>query len=166
MKLDRATKSFELLKEKMTDTPVLKHFDSKLQVEIIVYANEWAIGATLAQMYDGMLHPVRFTGRVLKSTELKYHDADKVVLALLRALKEYFYLLRGRPVTVYTRYSVMKWLFNGRSCAGSADEEIGSYTKSSGGGKALVGSDRAPSRGSRIDVSPGGCEKWKDGESV
>ena len=30
VKLDRATKAFELLKKRMTDTPVLKHFDSKL----------------------------------------------------------------------------------------------------------------------------------------
>ena len=116
----RAKKAFEALKLKMSSAPILKHLDPELPAEVILYANAWAIGATLAQRHDNVLHPVRFTGRVLKDAELNYHDAEKEVLALLRVLKDFFYVLRGRSIRVYTRYSTMRWLYTSKSVTGRA----------------------------------------------
>ncbi|OWZ09422.1 hypothetical protein PHMEG_00017877, partial [Phytophthora megakarya] len=80
--------------EGVADTPILRYFDTKKEVHIMMYANEWALSATLMQMHDDKLHPVRFCGRVLKDAEMNYHSAGKEVLALLLLLKSLF----GRAV--------------------------------------------------------------------
>jgi hypothetical protein len=49
----------------------------------MIFANHWAISATIMQKFDGKLHPIRFVSRVLKQNELNYHLAEKEVLALV-----------------------------------------------------------------------------------
>ncbi|OWY94432.1 hypothetical protein PHMEG_00035837, partial [Phytophthora megakarya] len=67
--------SFTALQRKVAEAPILRPFDAKKEVHIMLYANEWALSATLMQMYDDKLHPVRFCGRVLKDAEMNYHSA-------------------------------------------------------------------------------------------
>ncbi|OWY96887.1 hypothetical protein PHMEG_00032730 [Phytophthora megakarya] len=74
--LSRAHESFELLKRKIS----------------------------LGQEYNGKIHPVRYTRRVLNDAELRYHIAEKGVIAILRALQVFRTILEGRRVIIYTRY--------------------------------------------------------------
>ncbi|OWY96810.1 reverse transcriptase [Phytophthora megakarya] len=55
-----AKESFSALQRKVADAPILRHFDAKKEVHIMLYANEWALSAALIQMHDDKLHPVRF----------------------------------------------------------------------------------------------------------
>ncbi|OWZ03337.1 hypothetical protein PHMEG_00024948 [Phytophthora megakarya] len=98
------------LQRKVADAPILRHFDVKKEVHIMLYANEWALSATLMQMHDDKLHPVRFCGRVLKDAAINYHSAEKEVLALLLLLKVY----------VYTRFSTLGWVHKSKSLFGRA----------------------------------------------
>ncbi|KAE9295696.1 hypothetical protein PF008_g24196 [Phytophthora fragariae] len=82
----RAHKSFAKLKEKVSPTPILRHFQPELQPVVVVYANDWAISAALMQEHDTVFHPVMFASRTLKSNELNYGIVEKEVLALLRVL--------------------------------------------------------------------------------
>jgi hypothetical protein len=66
------------------------------------------------QKFDGKLHPIRFVSRVLKQNELNYHLAKKEVLALLRVFRVCYNMLTGQKLTVLTRYSLLKWLYNHR----------------------------------------------------
>ncbi|OWZ06661.1 reverse transcriptase [Phytophthora megakarya] len=105
--LEATKQSFEILKGKIVSTPLLiKPF------VIIPHANPWAACAVLGQGHEGLIHPVRFTGRVLKESELRYHIAEKEVLSILRTLEVFRPLIHGSefPVVVYTRHSVLKWL--------------------------------------------------------
>ncbi|KAK1940650.1 Retrovirus-related Pol polyprotein from transposon opus [Phytophthora citrophthora] len=69
--------------------------------------------AVLGQEYDGVICPVRFTGRVINVAELRYHIAEKEVIAILRVLENFRALVDSSPViTVYTRHSVLKWLLS------------------------------------------------------
>ena len=69
--MGRAKKSSQLLKGRMENAPILRHFEPTLEVDVNVYANAWAFGATLTQKHDDKFHPVRFIGRVLKDAELQ-----------------------------------------------------------------------------------------------
>ena len=117
-KLEKARISFELLKQAITSTPLLKHLDPAKVPIITVYANEWAIGATLCQDYDGTLFPIRYTSRILKESEIKYHPAEKEILALLRMLKVYEPSLIDKHIQVRTKYSTMGWIFKNTSETG------------------------------------------------
>ncbi|OWZ12322.1 LOW QUALITY PROTEIN: hypothetical protein PHMEG_00014542 [Phytophthora megakarya] len=116
--LEAAKESFEILKRKIMSTPLLRHPDRDKPFVIIPHAN--VACAVLGQEHEGLTHPVRCTGKVLKESELRYHIAEKEVLAILRTLEVFRPLIHGSefPVVVYTRYSVLKWLLESNTADG------------------------------------------------
>ncbi|OWY99097.1 reverse transcriptase [Phytophthora megakarya] len=116
--LSSAKESFEILKRKIVSTPLLRHPDRYKLFVIIPHANRWAVCAGLGQEYDGKILPVRFPGRVLNETEIRYHEAEKEVIAIMRLLDVFENLVRGCPIKVYTRYSVLSWLLKSKSANG------------------------------------------------
>ncbi|GMF15542.1 unnamed protein product [Phytophthora fragariaefolia] len=61
---------------------------------------------------------MRFTGRVLNDAELRYHAAEKEVIAVLRVLQVFQTLLEGCRLEVYTRHSVFKWILQSKTADG------------------------------------------------
>ncbi|KAG6619905.1 reverse transcriptase [Phytophthora cinnamomi] len=105
--LSRAKEAFEILKRKIVSTPLLRHPD------------RWAASAVLGQEYEGIVHPVQFTGRVVNDAELRYHIAEKEVIAILRVLELFRTLVEPSPkIIVHTRYSVLKRLLTSQSADG------------------------------------------------
>ena len=118
--LDTARLAFQELKQRLLNAPVLKHPVPGKQFGVFVFANKWALNACICQEHDGVWHPVRFTGRVLKDAETRYTDSEREVLALLRALVLGERLLAGQRLLVFTRHSNLKWLFTSPSLTGRA----------------------------------------------
>ncbi|OWY96372.1 reverse transcriptase [Phytophthora megakarya] len=116
--LSRAKQAFEILKHKIVSTPVLRHPDRTKPFVIMPHANQWAACAVLGQEHDGLIQPVRFTGRVLHDAELRYHIAEKEVIAVLRVLQVFRTLIQGCPLIVYTRHSVLKWIMKSKTADG------------------------------------------------
>ncbi|GMF49722.1 unnamed protein product [Phytophthora fragariaefolia] len=85
--LSRAKEAFEILKRKIVSTLLVHHPDRTKSYVIIPHANKWAPCAVLGQEYDGMIQPVRFTGRVLNDSKVRYHIAEKEVVAIMRVLE-------------------------------------------------------------------------------
>lgn len=83
---EKAQIAFTMLKVKIANTPILKHFDPDRPPVIVVYASKWAVSAALLQEFEGMYWPVTFTSRTLKPNEINYGMVEKEVLALLRIL--------------------------------------------------------------------------------
>ncbi|OWY94607.1 LOW QUALITY PROTEIN: reverse transcriptase, partial [Phytophthora megakarya] len=108
--VDKAKEAFEILKRKITSTQLLRHPECTKPFVIIPHANLWAACAVLGQEHEGIIQPVRFTWRVLIESELRYHIAEKEVLAILRVLEQFRPLIYGSetPIIIYTRYSVLK----------------------------------------------------------
>ncbi|OWZ12266.1 reverse transcriptase [Phytophthora megakarya] len=116
--LSRAKESFEILKRKIVSTPLLRHPDRTKPFVIIPHANQWAACAVLGKVHDGLVQPVRFRGRVLNDAELKYHIAEKEVLAVMRVLHVFKNLIEGCPLIIYTRHSVLNWVINSKTAEG------------------------------------------------
>ncbi|KAJ0391181.1 hypothetical protein P43SY_010465 [Pythium insidiosum] len=116
--LDKAKLAFALLRDKLLGAPLLRHPDREKPFVVILHASNWAVSAVLAQEHAGLMHPVRFTGRTLQDAELRYHVAEKEVLALPRVLTSFYTIVAGKPIRVYTRFSVLKWLMNSKSVSG------------------------------------------------
>ncbi|KAE9311340.1 hypothetical protein PR003_g20044 [Phytophthora rubi] len=114
----RAKEAFAILKQKIVSTPMLRHPDRSKPFVIIPHANQWAACAVLGQEYDGVIQPVRFTGRVLHDAELRYHIAEKEILAVIWVLQTFKTLVEGCPLIVYTRYSVLKWVIKSKTADG------------------------------------------------
>ncbi|KAG2808177.1 hypothetical protein PC113_g21837 [Phytophthora cactorum] len=115
-----AKASFAMLQTKVAEAPILRHFDRSREAHITLFANEWALSATLLQEHESTLHPVLFRGRVLKDAEMNYHPAEKEVFALLLMLKAYFTTLAGKRIKLYTRFSTLEWLTKSKALFGRA----------------------------------------------
>ncbi|OWZ03715.1 hypothetical protein PHMEG_00024503 [Phytophthora megakarya] len=102
--------SFATLQRKVADAPIVRHFDAKKEVHIMLYANEWALSATLMQMHDDKLHPARFCGRVIKDAEMNYRSVEKEALAFWRK----------KTLHVYIRFSTYGWVHKSKSLFGRA----------------------------------------------
>ncbi|OWY94412.1 LOW QUALITY PROTEIN: reverse transcriptase [Phytophthora megakarya] len=108
--LEAAKESFEILKHKIVSTPLLRHPDRTKPFVIIPHANPWAACVVLGRSMKDSYTPV------LKESELRYHIAEKEVLAILRTLETSDPWII--PVVVYTRYSVLKWLLQSNTADG------------------------------------------------
>ncbi|OWZ07170.1 hypothetical protein PHMEG_00020471, partial [Phytophthora megakarya] len=123
---------------------------------IIPHANPWASCAVLGQEHERIIHPVRFTGRVLKESELRYRIAEKEVLAILQTLEVFRSLIHGSEFTVvvYTRYAVLKRLLGSNTADGRHlkwglelsrwTQEINRTQKDEDGLAAILGSGITP----------------------
>ncbi|KAH9086098.1 hypothetical protein LEN26_020460 [Aphanomyces euteiches] len=107
---DTAKMACDELKSAFANLPTLKHAAPDKELHVLIYTTNWAISATICQEDEGVLHPIRFCGRVLKGGETRYEGWAKEILALLRVLKTCFFEVRGRTIVVYTRFGLMKWL--------------------------------------------------------
>ncbi|KAE9302841.1 hypothetical protein PR003_g22155 [Phytophthora rubi] len=116
--LFKANDAFEILKRKIVSKPLLRHPDRTRPFVIIPHANQWAACAVIGQEYDGVIHPVRFTGRVLNDAELRYHVAEKEVVAVMRVLDVFQTLVQICLVKVFTRHSVLSWLLKSKTADG------------------------------------------------
>ncbi|KAE9022723.1 hypothetical protein PR002_g11905 [Phytophthora rubi] len=116
--LSKAKEAFEILMRMIISTPLLRHPDRTRPFVIILHANQWAACAALGQEYDGVIHPVRFTGRVLNDAELRYHVAEKEVVAVMRVLDVFQTLVQNCLVKVFTRHSVLSWLLKSKTADG------------------------------------------------
>jgi len=94
--MTKAKNAFSMLKQKLVEAPQLRHFTQDKEPVVILYANEWAIAASLVQEHEGELMPVKFTSRVLKVNERNYQLVEKEILALLRMLGTAFNMLAGK----------------------------------------------------------------------
>jgi hypothetical protein len=65
-------------------------------------ASTYGIGATLAQMQDGVERPIAFYSRQLNTTEQKYHTTHRELLAVKEAVKHFRMYLLDRPFTIFT----------------------------------------------------------------
>jgi hypothetical protein len=89
---------FETLKQKFAETPILQIPDPSKQFFLEANASKWVTGTVLCQGdHLGELHPCRYLSKSLSPTEQNYQIYDWELLAIVRAFKEWQYLLLGAP---------------------------------------------------------------------
>ncbi len=72
----RTRKSFNTLKEKLTNAQILKCADPSLPYEITSDASDTGVGAVLSQKDDKGNRPIAYTSRKLSPTEQDYSTPD------------------------------------------------------------------------------------------
>lgn len=97
----RQQASFEELKRRFTEAPVLAMPDLEKPFILECDASDFATGAVLSQVgTDGSVHPVAFYSKSLNDAERNYEIYDKELLAIVRSLDEWRHYLEGSPHTI------------------------------------------------------------------
>ncbi|VEN53148.1 unnamed protein product [Callosobruchus maculatus] len=89
--VDEHETSFTQLKHLLTQAPVLSYFDPSKSIEIETDSSKDGLGACLLQ--DG--HPIAFASRSLNTTEQKYAQIEKEMLAIVFAVQKFHFFIYG-----------------------------------------------------------------------
>ena len=84
------------MKERFTKEPVLVAPDLDKKMRIEVDMSDYATGGVLSiECKDGLWRPVAFLSKSLNEMERNYEIHDKEILAIIRELENWRYLLEG-----------------------------------------------------------------------
>jgi hypothetical protein len=103
---EEAQKSFELLKQKVTEAPILILPDFSKVFEVDCDASNLGIGGVLSQ--EGK--PIAFFSEKLNDSRRKYSTYDKEFYALVRSLEHWSHYLLSKEFILHSDHEALKYL--------------------------------------------------------
>lgn len=97
-----AEQAFVSTKTAIAETTLLHYHQADAPLSVQTDASDKAIGAVLQQQVNGKWQPLAFFSRALKPPQQRYSTFDRELLAVVKAIKFFQYMLEGRPFTVFT----------------------------------------------------------------
>ena len=102
--------AFELLKKKLTSTPILVAPDWNLPFELMCDASDFAVRAVLGQIKEKVFYAIYYASRTLNDAQLNYATKEKESLAVVFAFDKFRPCPIGNKVIVFTDHSAIKYL--------------------------------------------------------
>lgn len=98
-----ANQAYHDVKEVLLSPQVLMQYDPTLPLILATDASKTGLGAVLShQLSDGRERPIAFASTTMSSTQQRYPQIDKEALAIVWAVKKFFYYLYARKFTLIT----------------------------------------------------------------
>jgi hypothetical protein len=98
-------RAFDLLKQRFTTAPILKHFDPEIDSTVEVDSSDEVSAGILSQKDEsGQLRPVAFFSKKMSPQECNYEIYDKELLAIVRAFEEWRPELARNPNDARSRF--------------------------------------------------------------
>ena len=104
--------SFEALKEKLCEEPVLQYPDFSKPFILTTDASSIAVGGILSQGEINKDRPIAYASRTLTDNEIKYDTYEKEALAIVYCVKHFRPYLYGRKFTLVTDHKPLLWFKN------------------------------------------------------
>jgi hypothetical protein len=115
---DEHQQAFEELRSSMARQPVLKLPDFGKEFVVRTDASDYAVGAVLLQEHEGQMMPVAYYSKKLSKAEKNYTTTEKEALAVVRALKEWWFHLDGSKFVVETDHSALRSVLKAKEPSG------------------------------------------------
>nr|GEY22506.1 reverse transcriptase domain-containing protein [Tanacetum cinerariifolium] len=103
--------SFQTLKRKLTEAPILIAPDWDIPFELMCDASDFAIDAVLRQRQDKHFRPINYASKTMTEAESNYTTTEKEMLAVVYAFEKFRSYLIMNKIIVYTDHSTHKYLF-------------------------------------------------------
>ncbi|GJR31282.1 reverse transcriptase domain-containing protein [Tanacetum coccineum] len=106
----RYVESFNILKKKMIEAPILVTPDWDLPFEIMFDASDFAVGAVLGQCKTKHFQLIHYASKTMTDAQAHYTTTEKDILAVVYAFEKFrLYLVLSKTI-VYTDHSDLKYL--------------------------------------------------------
>lgn len=109
---DECQKSFDKLKQILSQPPLLKMADFNEKFILSTDASSIAIGCVLGQMQDGAFAPIAYASRTLSPLERKYSTYEKETLAALYGVEKFKYFLEHTKFILRTDCNALQFVLN------------------------------------------------------
>nr|GFB21055.1 reverse transcriptase domain-containing protein [Tanacetum cinerariifolium] len=104
--------SFETLKKKLTEAPILVVPDWNLPFELMCDASDFAIGSVLGQRKTKHFQPIFYASKAMTEAQIHYTTTEKEMIAVVYAFEKFRpYLVLSKSI-VYTKHSALKYLLS------------------------------------------------------
>nr|GEV27932.1 reverse transcriptase domain-containing protein [Tanacetum cinerariifolium] len=104
--------SFNTLKKKLTEAPILVVPDWNLPFELMCYASDYAIGVVLEKHKSKHFQPIHYASKTMTEAQIHYTTTEKEMLAVVYEFEKFrSYLVLCKSI-VYTDHSTLKNLLN------------------------------------------------------
>ena len=95
--------AFTAAKAKLSQAPILAHFDHAVPLRLAGNASAYGIGAVLSHLYhDGTERPIAYASRTLTPSERNYTQLEKEALSLVFDIKKFNPYIYGRGFQLLT----------------------------------------------------------------
>lgn len=103
--------AFTKIKNVLSSSPVLAHYDPNLQLILAVDSSPYGLGAVLLQRYDdGSERPVGCASRTLNQAESNYSQLDKEALAIVFGVTKHHQYLYGRHFILRSDHRALSYI--------------------------------------------------------
>ncbi|XP_024891943.1 uncharacterized protein K02A2.6-like [Temnothorax curvispinosus] len=98
-----AEKAYQDIKKTLISPQVLMQYDPSLPLILATDASKTGLGAVLShRLGNGQERPIAYASRTMSTTEQRYPQIDKEALAIVWAVKKFFYYLYARKFILIT----------------------------------------------------------------
>ena len=102
------TNVFLKIKEALTSTDVLSHFDPKLPLGVACDASSVGVGAVLFHKYsDGSERPIAYASKSLTSAEKNCSQIEHKALSIIFSVRKFHQFLYGRQFLLLTNHKLL-----------------------------------------------------------
>lgn len=128
---EKEEEAFTKAKGVLAAAVMLIHPDQNAETKLTVDASDYAIGAELAQLQQGMWKPIAFFSRKLLPVQQHYSTFDRELLAIYSAVKHFRYFLEGHVFSIYTDHKPLTYAFGSTSDKSPRQEQHLSFISNS-----------------------------------
>ena len=110
---EKEEETFIKLKNLVTSSQVVAHFNPELDTGIIVDAGKCGLGAILVQTQkDKTIRPVQYASRTLSKQECRYSQTEKEALSVIYACEKFHMFLYGKEFEIITDHQPLTVLYS------------------------------------------------------
>ena len=102
--------SFEEIKSRLVEAPIMATPDWNNEFEIICDANDYAMGAVLGQKTDKMFRAIYYASKIFNEAQENYSTIEKEMLAMEFACEKFRPYILGSHVIIHTDHAAIKYL--------------------------------------------------------
>ena len=105
-------RAFDNLKNALTSTHVMAHYDPTAPSQLRVDASPVGLGAILTQTQDGETKPIAYASRTLTSVETRYSQTEREALAVVWGCERFHLYLYGTNFDLLTDHKPLEVIYS------------------------------------------------------
>ena len=102
--------SFEEIKSRLVEAPIMAKPDWNREFEIMCYASDFAMVAALGQKAEKVFKAIYYANKTFNEAQENYSTTEKEMLAIVFACEKFRLYILGSHVIIHTNHAAIKYL--------------------------------------------------------